>query len=304
MLTVSETDGRTDVQLTEYGLTLSPELAAALRAEVVNHAPMIIESSDECLQRSKANQNAKCGLIGLGAAALGGIAGTALGGPLGEFLGGTAGGSLGVLCDWLVDKVCEESSEGCEDTRREQRKYAITKSSACHRRDGPDPLDARASTALADEQAATPRDPTVLWVLARAVANRASAEHVLHAALGHGQRAARLPRDQVPPAVLAVAELGGLTPTILNGPRREVAALPGRSPEEAMDGRRQAGPSRSALRASRRRVPAVTSTHNSAARGGHRPRMSRAALAASTPGPLRLPHPAPARALPAQARAA
>lgn len=115
VLTASETDGRVDVDLTEYGLALAPERAAEFSDEVVRHVPALMESPEGCTGplASKADQTAKCGLIGLGAAALGGLAGTAVGGPLGGFLGGAAGGSLGVLCAWLVDKVCEESSAGC-----------------------------------------------------------------------------------------------------------------------------------------------------------------------------------------------
>lgn len=115
VLTASETDGRADVEWTEYGLKLSPERAAEFRDELITHARAIMESPERCAgsERSKADQNAKCGLIGLGAAALGGLAGTALGGPVGGFIGGAAGGGLGVLCNWIVDKACENSSEGC-----------------------------------------------------------------------------------------------------------------------------------------------------------------------------------------------
>lgn len=115
VLTASETDGRVDVEVTEHGLALDPERAAEFRDEVVSHAIVLMQSPEECfgLLRSKADQNAKCNLIGLGAAALGGIAGATLGGPVGTFIGGAAGGSLGVLCNWLVDKACEQSSTGC-----------------------------------------------------------------------------------------------------------------------------------------------------------------------------------------------
>lgn len=113
VLTVSETDGRVDTELTEYGQALDPGRAAEFRDQVVSHVPVILNSGCTGQLSGKADQTAKCGLIGLGAAALGGLAGTAVGGPTGGFVGGAAGGSLGVLCSWLVDKVCEANSAGC-----------------------------------------------------------------------------------------------------------------------------------------------------------------------------------------------
>lgn len=116
VLTVSEEDGRVDV--TEYGLVLEPERATEFGDEVISHAEMILAVPEECgALYSRADENAKCALIGLGAAALGAIGGGAIGGPVGSGigakLGGLAGASLGVLCTWLVSKVCEENSEGC-----------------------------------------------------------------------------------------------------------------------------------------------------------------------------------------------
>ncbi|MFZ6186119.1 hypothetical protein [Nannocystis pusilla] len=115
VLSVSETDGRIRVELTDYGMAMDPERVAEFRDEVMSHARAILESPGSCSGpwRSKADESAKCGLLGVGAAALGGMAGLALGGPPGATLGGLAGGSLGVLCGWLVAKVCEENSEGC-----------------------------------------------------------------------------------------------------------------------------------------------------------------------------------------------
>lgn len=113
VLTVWEAEGRVDIDLTEYGQALDPRRAAEFRDQIVNHLPEILKTSCTDPLSGKADQNAKCGLLGLGAAALGGLAGTAVGGPLGGFVGGTAGGSLGVLCSWLVDKVCEVNSAGC-----------------------------------------------------------------------------------------------------------------------------------------------------------------------------------------------
>ncbi|MBZ5714861.1 hypothetical protein [Nannocystis pusilla] len=115
VLTVREADGRGDAELTEYGLALDPARAAEFGDEVVSHARAILESPEGCSGplRSKADENAKCGLLGLGAGALGATAGFLLGGPPGATVGGLAASSLGVLCGWLVAKVCEENSEGC-----------------------------------------------------------------------------------------------------------------------------------------------------------------------------------------------
>lgn len=115
VLSVSETDGRIRVERTEYGMAIDPERAAEFHDDVMSHAHAILESPGSCSVpwRSEADESAKCGLLGVGAAALGGMAGMALGGPPGATLGGIAGASLGVLCGWLVAKVCEENSEGC-----------------------------------------------------------------------------------------------------------------------------------------------------------------------------------------------
>ncbi|MDC0666309.1 hypothetical protein [Nannocystis radixulma] len=115
VLTVSENDGRVEADVTGYGLALEPERAAEFRDEVVSHAQAIMNSSRACSDslRSKVDENLKCNLIGSGAAILGGIAGTTLGGGLGGVLGAGAGASIGHLCNWLVNKVCEENAEGC-----------------------------------------------------------------------------------------------------------------------------------------------------------------------------------------------
>ena len=114
VLTVSEKDGRVDTDVTEYGLALEPERATELRDEVVSHVEMILAGPEECgALYSRADEDAKCGLLGIGAGTLGALGGAAVGGVIGSLIGGAAGYSLGTLCTWLVAKVCEENSEGC-----------------------------------------------------------------------------------------------------------------------------------------------------------------------------------------------
>lgn len=107
VLSVSEQDGYVDAEPTEYGLALEPKQALQLRDEVVSHFQEIMKSPAGCSGplASKADETAKCGLIGIGA----GILGTMACGVI----CGAFGGSLGVACKWLVEKVCEENPEGC-----------------------------------------------------------------------------------------------------------------------------------------------------------------------------------------------
>ncbi|MCY0994708.1 hypothetical protein OV203_46715 [Nannocystis sp. ILAH1] len=107
VLTATERDGEAVGELTEYGLALAPERAAAFVADLEAALPSIM-ADERCSGpvRTKVDEKFKCGLLGVGV------------GVLASFFcpgvcAAAAGAATAHTCNYLVDKACEQDSTGC-----------------------------------------------------------------------------------------------------------------------------------------------------------------------------------------------
>lgn len=107
VLSAVERDGEAVAELTEVGLALGPERAAELIAEIEAALPDIM-AGDRCTDplSTKTDEKLKCGLIGVG---VGLLTNFFCPGPCAA----AAGTTTKLVCDYIVDKACEQNSKGC-----------------------------------------------------------------------------------------------------------------------------------------------------------------------------------------------
>jgi len=107
VLSAVERDGEAVAELTEVGLALGPERAAELIAELEAALPDIM-AGDRCTDplSTKTDEKLKCGLIGVG---VGLLTNFFCPGPCAA----AAGTTTKLVCDYIVDKACEQNSKGC-----------------------------------------------------------------------------------------------------------------------------------------------------------------------------------------------
>ncbi|MCB9756477.1 MAG: hypothetical protein H6713_41690 [Myxococcales bacterium] len=107
IFTVHERGGKFWSEVSEAGAEIEGERAQQLLYEASVYLPLSVGSPDGCQDAlaSKADQDAKCEMIGIGAGLLGTLG-------CGIYCGAAAA-ALGVACKWIVAKACENKPEEC-----------------------------------------------------------------------------------------------------------------------------------------------------------------------------------------------